>query len=578
MPLASIFEHMIFPIKNLLLYFLIYSFIVGCSTSIEDISSNVGVIGDSAMVASAHPLASQVGVDIMRKGGNAFDAAVAVQFALAVVYPRAGNIGGGGFAVIRESNGNIASLDFREKAPSLASKDMYLDINGEVIQGKSTVGRLACGVPGTVDGMYRLHEKYGSMSMSELIQPSIFLADQGFILTADEAQNLNRFQEDFKANNSWAIPTIKETAWQEGDSIYYKELAVTLSLIRDMGRAGFYEGIIADQIVKDLRRGGGIMTMEDLANYESKWREPVVGQYRNHKIISMPPPSSGGVALIQLLRGSEKYSFDNWGHNTPKTMHAMIELERRVYADRATYLGDPDYYEVPQEMLLSDEYLEERFSDIALNKKTDSKAIKEGIEGAIESVETTHFSIVDPFGNAIAITTTLNNYFGNKVMVKGAGFFLNDEMDDFSLKPGVPNQFGLIGAEANAIAPNKRMLSSMTPTIVEKDGRLLMLTGTPGGATIITSVYQTILNVIDHGMTMQESVNAKRFHHQWLPDKVLFEEGGFDPKVISELTELGHNLELIDGLGRMDCILVMEDGKLEGASDITRGNNTSLGF
>ncbi|MDA0196525.1 MAG: gamma-glutamyltransferase [Bacteroidetes bacterium] len=569
---------MIFPIKNLLLYFLIYSFIVGCSTSIEDISSNVGVIGDSAMVASAHPLASQVGVDIMRKGGNAFDAAVAVQFALAVVYPRAGNIGGGGFAVIRESNGNIASLDFREKAPSLASKDMYLDINGEVIQGKSTVGRLACGVPGTVDGMYRLHEKYGSMSMSELIQPSIFLADQGFILTADEAQNLNRFQEDFKANNSWAIPTIKETAWQEGDSIYYKELAVTLSLIRDMGRAGFYEGIIADQIVKDLRRGGGIMTMEDLANYESKWREPVVGQYRNHKIISMPPPSSGGVALIQLLRGSEKYSFDNWGHNTPKTMHAMIELERRVYADRATYLGDPDYYEVPQEMLLSDEYLEERFSDIALNKKTDSKAIKEGIEGAIESVETTHFSIVDPFGNAIAITTTLNNYFGNKVMVKGAGFFLNDEMDDFSLKPGVPNQFGLIGAEANAIAPNKRMLSSMTPTIVEKDGRLLMLTGTPGGATIITSVYQTILNVIDHGMTMQESVNAKRFHHQWLPDKVLFEEGGFDPKVISELTELGHNLELIDGLGRMDCILVMEDGKLEGASDITRGNNTSLGF
>ena len=574
---------MLFSIKNLFPLFLISTLIIDCSTppggtSSDNILLKVGVIGDSAMVATAHPLASRVGVDIMRKGGNAFDAAIAVQFTLAVVYPRAGNIGGGGFVVIRESNGNIASLDFREMAPTLASKDMYLDENGDVVPGKSTEGRLACGVPGTVDGMYKLHEKYGSMAMSELIQPSIFLADQGFTLTVDEAQNLNRFQEDFKINNSWAIPTIKETPWQEGDTIYYKELAVTLALIRDLGRAGFYEGIVADQIVKDVRKGSGIMTMEDLANYESKWREPVVGQYRNYKIISMSPPSSGGIALIQLLKGSEQYPFEDWGHNTFKTLHVMTELERRVYADRATYLGDPDYYEVPQEMLLSDEYLEERFSDIVLNQKTDSKNIKEGIEGAIESVETTHFSIVDPFGNAIAITTTLNNSFGNKVMVRGAGFFLNDEMDDFSLKPGVPNQFGLIGAEANAIAPNKRMLSSMTPTIVEKDGQLLMLIGTPGGATIITSVYQTILNVIDHGMTMQESVNAKRFHHQWLPDKVLFEEGGFDTKVISELTGLGHKFEPVDAIGRMDCILVMEDGKIEGASDITRGDNTALGF
>ena len=531
------------------------------------------------MVASAHPIASAVGAEIMKAGGNAFDAAVAVQFALAVVYPRAGNIGGGGFAVIREADGNTAALDFREKAPKAATRDMYLDKAGEVNkEKKSIIGRLACGVPGSVEGMFTLHEKFGSMPMDDLIQPAINLADGGFILTEGEAANLNRFQEEFKNNNDWDLPTLNDAGWQKGDSIYYKELSVTLALIRDFGRAGFYEGIVADQIVKDVIKGGGLITMQDLASYQSKWREPVTGNYRGHKIISMPPPSSGGIALIQLLQGTEPHDIGEWGHNQTKTIHVMTELERRVYADRATHLGDPDYYDVPSEMLLSSSYNEERFSDISMEEKTPSNQVKEGKVDIIESVETTHFSVVDQWGNAVSVTTTLNSYFGNKVMVKGAGFFLNNEMDDFSLKPGIPNQFGLVGAEANAIVPEKRMLSSMTPTIVEKDNELFMVVGTPGGATIITSVYQTILNVIDHSMTMQEAVNAKKFHHQWLPDRILIEDGGIDNRVIEELEGLGHELEPRNSLGKMDCILLLPNGQLEGASDYNRGESTSIGF
>ncbi len=557
--------------------------IFGCSKPPQNISNNstetvLGTIGDSAMVASAHPIASQVGADIMKNGGNAFDAAIAVQFALAVVYPVAGNIGGGGFAVIRESNGNVASLDFREKAPKSASKDMYLDSEGNVIKGKSTIGRLACGVPGSVDGMFELHKKYGSMPMDQLIQPAIILADGGFPLTQNEASNLNRFQEEFKMQNNWDLPTMRESPWKEGETMFYKDLAVTLAIIRDFGKEGFYEGIVADQIVKDVQSGGGLITMDDLATYESKWREPLVGNYRNHKIISMPPPSSGGIALLQLLQGTEDYPIGTWGHNSAKAIHTMTELERRVYADRATYLGDPDFYDVPQEMLLSESYNEERFLDISAKSKTPSSEIKEGNVEMIESVETTHFSVVDVDGNSIAITTTLNGYFGNKVMVKGAGFFLNNEMDDFSAKPGVPNQFGLVGAEANAVAPEKRMLSSMTPTIVEKDGELLMVVGTPGGSTIITSVYQTILNVIDHEMTMQEAVNAEKFHHQWLPDLILIEENRFAENVVDDLTSMGHVIDVRKQLGKMDCILVHPDGTLEGGSDYTRGDNTSIGF
>ncbi|MEQ9425003.1 MAG: gamma-glutamyltransferase [Cyclobacteriaceae bacterium] len=560
--------------------------VLGCQPTIQK-SSNpstdqekvYGVMGDSAMVASAHPIASQIGLDIMMKGGNAFDAAVAVQFALTIAYPRAGNIGGGGFAVIREANGNIASLDFREKAPSLATRDLYLDENGDVIDGLSIEGRLACGVPGSVDGMFKIHEKYGSLPIEELIQPAIDLADNGIVLTAQEASSFERFKEQFKKNNTWDLPVLKEEPWQEGDTVYYKELAVTLSLIRDLGREGFYGGVVADQIVKDVRGGGGIISLDDLANYQSKWREPVTGSYKGLRVISMPPPSSGGIALIQMLQGAEMFDLPEWGHNATKTTHAMTEIERRVYADRATYLGDPDFVEVPQTMLLSNDYNKDRFNAISMNEKTPSTEIKEGLVEVIESVETTHFSIVDPMGNAIAITTTLNSFYGNKVMVKGAGFWLNNEMDDFSAKPGVPNQFGLVGNEMNSIAPEKRMLSSMTPTIVEKDNRAYMLLGTPGGSTIMTSVFQAILNVVDHGMTMQEAVNAKRAHHQWLPDNIIHEEGAFTPEVISGLEELGHEVELREGIiGRMDCILIHPDGKIEGASDYNRGDNESKGF
>ena len=566
---------------NRILSLILATFIVAC-TSQQPTSTPgepvLGVIGDSAMVASAHPLASQVGADILRKGGNAFDAAIAVHFALAVVFPAAGNIGGGGFAVIRENDGTIAALDFREKAPKAATHDMYLDEDGNIIEGKSTIGRVACGVPGSVDGMFRIHERYASLPMHELLQPAINLADQGFLLTEREANFLNRFENEFREQNDWPMPVLKEEPWQEGDSIFYKDLALTLALIRDLGRNGFYGGIVADQIVKEVRKGGGIITMDDLASYQSKWRKPVTGNYRGHKVISMPPPSSGGIALLQLLQGTENYDLAKWGHNSAKSIHVMTELERRVYADRATYLGDPDFYEVPQEMLLSPDYNRERFSDIKVDLKTASTDIKEGNVEVIESVETTHFSVVDSEGNAVAITTTINGLFGNKVMVRGAGFFLNNEMDDFSSKPGAPNQFGLVGGEANKIEPEKRMLSTMTPTIIEKDGKLRMVVGTPGGSTIITSVYQTILNVIDHDMTMQEAVNAEKFHHQWLPDVVLVEENRFDDQVITALEDMGHEIRTRRTLGRMDCILVLPDGSYEGGSDATRGDNTSVGF
>jgi len=530
------------------------------------------------MISSAHPLATKVGVEILRNGGNAFDAAIAVQFALAVVFPRAGNIGGGGFALYRMTDGTVGSLDFREKAPSASSRDMYLDENAEIISGLSTRGHLAAGVPGSVDGMFKLHEKFGSMSMAELIQPAIDLASNGYALTEDAAYQLNQKSEDLSAVNGTDFFLVKEGGWQKGDSVRYTELASTLAQVRDNGRDGFYGGIVADHIVKEMERGGGIISKEDLLGYDSRWRDPVTGSYRGHTIISMPPPSSGGVAVIQLLQGAEQYDIGSMGHNTKETLHILTELERRVYADRATHLGDPDFYEVPVAMLLDEEYNKERFSSIKKNQKTDSQEIKEGNVEVIESVETTHFSVVDQEGNAVSITTTLNSFFGCKVYVKGGGFFLNNEMDDFSSKPGVPNQFGLVGGEANAIIPEKRMLSSMTPTIVEKDGTLKMVVGTPGGSTIITCVFQTIMNVIDHDMGMQDAVNAKRAHSQWLPDRILIEKDGVGDAVVQSLNKMGHVIEFRDSMGRMDCILIRDDGKLEGGADYTRGDNYAEGF
>ena len=543
-----------------------------------NIHQKLGLSEKKAMVSSAHPLATKVGVEVLKNGGNAFDAALAVKFALAVVFPRAGNIGGGGFAVYRTNEGEIGSLDFREKAPLKAKRNMYLDSIENVTEGKSTIGHLATGVPGSVDGILKLHEKFGSRSMNQLIQPAVELAFFGFPITEDQAEELNKKKEDFLKINGEGFFLVRQEPWKAGDTLYFKELAGTLSQIRDKGREGFYSGIVADQIVKEMYRGKGLITIEDLENYSAQWREPVVGNYRGHKIISMPPPSSGGIALIQLLQGAEDYPISEMGHNSGETLHLLTELERRVFADRATHLGDPDYYDIPQKMLLSKEYNDQRFSDIEPDKKTDSQAIKEGEVEVIESVETTHFSVIDEMGNAVSITTTLNSFFGCKVYVRGAGFFLNNEMDDFSAKPGEPNQFGLVGGEANAIEPEKRMLSSMTPTIVEKDGRLKMVLGTPGGSTIITSVFQTILNVLDHGMGMQDAVNATRAHSQWLPDIIILEKRWIPDGTVKELEKMRHQVTFRNTLGRMDCILVREDGMLEGGADYTRGDNYAEGF
>ena len=552
------------------------SILAGCTTHNQSFQS-YGTIGNHVMVSSAHPLASAIGLDVMKNGGNAIDAAIATHFALAVVYPQAGNIGGGGFAVIRMNDGTINSLDFREKAPELAHREMYLNADGQLNDLQSTHGHMASGVPGAVDGIFTLHQKYGTLPMAEMIEPSIEMAQRGYALTPLAAELLNTKQEEFRKHNRWSTPYHNDQKWQAGDTIIQPDLAQTLKHIQTNGRNGFYEGIVADEIVSEMQSGNGLISHADLKNYQSVWRKPITGNYRGHQIISMAPPSSGGVALIQLLQGTEGYPIADWGHNSTKTIHLMAELERRVYADRATYLGDSDFVDVPVDKLLDSHYNKQRFSDITFDKATPSTLVSAGEIPPSESQETTHLSVVDAEGNAVAITTTLNSSFGNKVMVKGAGFFLNNEMDDFSSKPGSPNQFGLIGGDANAIAPHKRMLSSMTPTIVTYKDQLKMIVGTPGGSTIITSVYQTLLNVIDHGMGMQESVNAKRVHHQWYPDEIRVETDALTENVKTDLEQLGHQLRMTDKIGRMDCILVLPDGRLEGGAD-PRGDNTALGY
>ncbi|WP_312355448.1 gamma-glutamyltransferase [Empedobacter sp.] len=528
-------------------------------------------------VVTAHPEASKVGVEILKKGGNAIDASIAVQFALAVVYPNAGNIGGGGFLVYRDSKGKTDALDYREKAPLKASEDMYWDKNGNAITDLSLYGQFAAGVPGTVDGMVKAHEKYGKLNWKELVQPAINLAQKGFKITKQQASELTNKHNDFVKYNSKTNALTSKSSWKEGDLLVQKDLANTLKLIQQKGRAGFYEGKTADLIVKEMKRGNGIISHEDLKQYQSVWRTPVSGNYKGLKVISMPPPSSGGIALVSLFQSIEDYPINKWGFQADSTIQVMVEAERRVYADRAEHLGDPDFIKVPQKQLLDKSYNVNRMKDFSFDKATPSSAIKAGEIIGKESMETTHYVIVDKDGNAASVTTTLNNSYGSLVVVEGAGFLLNDEMDDFSVKPGTPNLYGLVGGKANAIEPSKRMLSSMTPSILEKDGKLFMVVGTPGGSTIITSVFQAILNVVDFGMTMQEAVAAPRFHHQWLPDQIDYEPNAISENVRESLKQKGYTLKERKPYGRVEGILVNTNGTYQAGAD-PRGDDKAVGY
>ncbi|MEY4012852.1 MAG: hypothetical protein RIT22_1976, partial [Bacteroidota bacterium] len=491
------------------------------------IEAQTGLVTSKAMVVSAREEASKIGSEIMKNGGNAFDAMVATELALAVSYPQAGNIGGGGFMVFRKANGETGALDYREKAPLAATATMFLDENGNVIEGKSTATALASGIPGTIAGLFEVNKKYGTIAMSEILKPVIALAEKGVLVTENQAKSLAEYRATFIKTNG--INSLFSKEYKVGDTIKYPALAATLKRIATNGRDEFYKGETAQKLVYFLSKRAGNMTLKDLYTYEAKWRTPITFDYKDLKITSMSPPSSGGICMNQIMKMIEPFPISKYGHNNVKTIQVITEAERRAYADRNYYLGDPDFVKLPMNELIDATYLKNRMSDFSFEKASKSSDIKNGEIQGYESKQTTHYSIVDEDGNAVSVTTTLNDNYGSKIYCDELGFFLNNQMDDFSMKPGVPNLYGLTGNEANSIAPGKRMLSSMTPTIVEKNGNLFMVVGTPGGSTIITSVLQTILNVYEFKMSMQEAVNAPRFHHQWLPDEINFEPNSFSP-------------------------------------------------
>ena len=527
----------------------------------------------NASVSCAHPLAAMVGAEIMKRGGNAFDAVIATQLVLAVVYPGAGNIGGGGFLVGHTSMGKNITIDYRETAPSKATKDMYLDKEGNVIPSLSIAGHLACGVPGTIAGLFETL-KYGHKSISTLIQPAIDIAEFGFVISDREARNLNETRESFIKNSTQPSAYIKETPWKAGDTLVNKDLAETLKRIRDYGQRGFYEGRTAQLIIEEMKEGGGLITSDDLKNYKAKERVPVEFNYKGYEVIGMPPPSSGGILLEQMMKMIEKRNVASYPFQSPQAVQLMVEVERRAYADRAEHLGDPDFWKVPLETLVSDTYLTKRMSDYDSTKATPSQQIKAG--SVHESDQTTHISVVDKDGNMVSVTTTLNGSYGSRTVVGGAGFILNNEMDDFSAKPGAPNVYGAVGGAANAIQANKRMLSSMSPTLVLKGKKPYIVVGTPGGTTIPTSVFQTLVNLLEYNMSAADAVNKPKFHHQWLPDQIEIEPL-FPPETKTALEAMGYKFNNRSQIGRTEVIRILPTGKRETVADI-RGDDSVAGY
>ena len=563
------------------LLIIILSLITGCQT--KSGSNNRAILeghdikSRHGMVVSAHPEASRIGVSILQKGGNATDAAVATGFALAVCYPEAGNIGGGGFMVVRNNDGTVDVIDYREKAPLTASRDMYLDAGGNIMEGMSTETHLSAGVPGSVDGLIKVHSRYGKLSFREVIQPAIDLAEKGFPVTRGQTGSLNHNREEFLRKNAVRPAFVKDSLWKEGEILKQPELAETLERIRDNGREGFYSGKTAELIIKEMKRSNGIISKQDLDEYGSVFRRPLQADYKGYRISTIPPPSGGGIILIQLLKMVESQPLKEWGFHSAKAVHLIAEAERRAFADRAEYAGDPDFVDVPVEGLLNNRYLADRMLNFDENKASLSSEINAGNPSMNESEQTTHYSVVDQYGNSVATTTTLNDTFGSSIVVDGAGFLLNNEMDDFSVKPGEANMYGLTGGEANSIGPGKRMLSSMTPVVVEKNGKLFLIAGSPGGSTIPTTVFQVIINVADYNMSVSEAVDIGRFHHQWLPDIISYESESIDSLTLRELTAMGHKIVLRTSIGSVNAVQILPDGEMAGAAD-RRGYNSACGF